>query len=282
MVTKNFYVNTSEEILQQFYLNENAESLQHIELSINPQLFLDVLLLEIRGLTIRYSSKKKRERQAAEISILNELEKLEIDMANTMDASIYEEYNEKISTKREELENLLTVQAEGAFIRARAQNMVDGEKPTKFFCALEKHNAVLKHIPNLMLEADGQNRLVTTQKEIEEAAFDYYRDLFKEQHTHDMSIDDYLGVDTLSLPKLSEQQKLQMEGLITEEELTRYLKKVKNNVSPGSSGYTNEFYKFFWADLRTFVTNSINFSYQKGSLSVTQKLGILTLIPKGG
>ena len=282
MVTKNFYVNTSEEILQQFYLNENAESLQHIELSINPQLFLDVLLLEIRGLTIRYSSKKKRERQAAEISILNELEKLEIDMANTMDASIYEEYNEKISTKREELENLLTIQAEGAFIRARAQNMVDGEKPTKFFCALEKHNAVLKHIPNLMLEADGQNRLVTTQKEIEEAAFDYYRDLFKEQHTHDMSIDDYLGVDTLSLPKLSEQQKLQMEGLITEEELTRYLKKVKNNVSPGSSGYTNEFYKFFWADLRTFVTNSINFSYQKGSLSVTQKLGILTLIPKGG
>ena len=63
--------------------------------------------------------------------------------------------------------------------------------------------------------------------------------------------------------------------------LTKYLKKVKNNVSPGSSGFTNEFYKFFWLDLKTFITNSINFSYECGMLSVTQRLGILTLIPKG-
>ena len=35
-----------------------------------------------------------------------------------------------------------------------------------------------------------------------------------------------------------------MESKITIQEMTNYLKKVKKNVSPGSSGYTNEFYKF--------------------------------------
>ena len=72
-----------------------------------------------------------------------------------------------------------------------------------------------------------------------------------------------------------------MEGIITPEELTKYLKRTKNNVSPGSSGFTNEFFKFFWIDLKYFVTKAINFGYENGRLSVTQRLGIITLIPKG-
>ena len=72
-----------------------------------------------------------------------------------------------------------------------------------------------------------------------------------------------------------------MEGLLTTDELTKYLKKTRNNVSPGSSGFSNEFFKFFWRDLKLFVTKSINHSYEIGMLSVTQRLGIITLIPKG-
>ena len=72
-----------------------------------------------------------------------------------------------------------------------------------------------------------------------------------------------------------------MERIITTEELTNYLKKTKNNVSPGSSGFTNEFFKYFWIDLKFFITKAINFGYEMGMLSVTQRLGIITLIPKG-
>ena len=72
-----------------------------------------------------------------------------------------------------------------------------------------------------------------------------------------------------------------MEGILTLDELTKYMKKAKNNVSPGSTGFTNEFYNFFWRDLKCFVANSINHSYEHGLLSVTQRLGIITLIPKG-
>ena len=84
-----------------------------------------------------------------------------------------------------------------------------------------------------------------------------------------------------SCPKISENEKVKMEGLLSLDELTKYLKKTKNNVSPGSSGFSNEFFKFFWIDIKLFVMNALNFGYEMGMLSVTQRLGIVTLIPKG-
>ena len=56
---------------------------------------------------------------------------------------------------------------------------------------------------------------------------------------------------------------------------------MKNEKSPGSDGYTSEFFKFFWKDLGKFVFRSINYGYNKGELSVTQKQGIITCVPKG-
>ena len=72
-----------------------------------------------------------------------------------------------------------------------------------------------------------------------------------------------------------------MEGRITVEEMTKYLKKSKNNVAPGSSGFTNEFFKFFWRDIKNFVVNSVDYAFDNNRLSVSQNLGIISIIPKG-
>ena len=76
-------------------------------------------------------------------------------------------------------------------------------------------------------------------------------------------------------------EKQSIEGQLTMVELGNYLKKVRNNVSPGSSGFTGEFFKLFWKDLSQFMLSSVNYSFEIGSLSVSQKFGILTLLPKG-
>ena len=55
---------------------------------------------------------------------------------------------------------------------------------------------------------------------------------------------------------------------------------MKNEKSPGLDGFTVEFFKFFWIDIGVFVLRSINYGYIKGSLSVTQKQGIITCLPK--
>ena len=279
---ENFYVNASKEELQDFYDHSSPETLQATNLKINHQSFLDVLLLEIRRETLIFSAFKKRERQAKEQLLLHEIEVLESNIAVVENDEAFEEDNDNLQSKKAELERLYEYQAQGAFIRAKSRYKIEGEKPTKLFCALEKHNAVQKHIPKLKVTKDRKDVVITDQKSIENEIFEFYGDIFSRKECGIQSIHEFLSpIIAHSCPKISEDQKNQMEGLITSDELTKYLKKTKNNVSPGSSGFTNEFFKFFWLDLKIFVTNSINCSYERGMLSVTQRLGIITLIPKG-
>ena len=51
---------------------------------------------------------------------------------------------------------------------------------------------------------------------------------------------------------------------------------MKNNKSPGLV----EFFKFFWVDIGHYILNSLNYGYRTGSLSITQKQGAITFIPK--
>ena len=55
---------------------------------------------------------------------------------------------------------------------------------------------------------------------------------------------------------------------------------MKSGKSPGTDGLPAEFYKVFWKDVSTYLINSLNRSYQKGNLAITQRRGIISLIPK--
>ena len=269
----NFYVNATNEVLQEFYSSTSPETLQHINLSINPQSFLDVLLMEIRKETITFSSKKKRDRQANELLLLHSIEDLENKIAVEQNEDNFRNINAELQNKKLELDNIYSFQAQGAFVRARARYQVEGEKPTRLFCSLEKHNAIQKHIPKLVVEENGHKKEVKDQKTIENEIYNYYGDLFAERKVKESEVETFLSPElALSCPKLTEAEKRKTEGLITTEELTRYLKRTKNNVSPGSSGFSNEFYKFFWIDLKVFITKAINHGYELGMLSVTQRL----------
>ena len=41
-----------------------------------------------------------------------------------------------------------------------------------------------------------------------------------------------------------------------------------------------EFYKVFWKDINQYLLNALNCAYTKGLLSITQRRGLITLIPK--
>ena len=50
--------------------------------------------------------------------------------------------------------------------------------------------------------------------------------------------------------------------------------------TPGSDGLPCEFYKVFWNDLAEILLNALNFSFETGQLSISQRRGIVKLIPK--
>ena len=70
------------------------------------------------------------------------------------------------------------------------------------------------------------------------------------------------------------------EGYITIEECAYVLKKMENNKTPGSDGLSIEFYRYFWNIIAKYMVESFNYAFQSGHLSISQKQGIISLIPK--
>ena len=58
------------------------------------------------------------------------------------------------------------------------------------------------------------------------------------------------------------------------------LKVTKNNVAPGPGGFGGAFYKMFWKYLKYIVVGAIREVYENKELPLSQRLGIIALIPK--
>ena len=83
-----------------------------------------------------------------------------------------------------------------------------------------------------------------------------------------------------SFPQLTDLDKAMCDQDITLEECGKSLRDLPNNKAPGSDGFTADFYKFFWLDIKSFVCNSFQYAYQHGILSIDQRRAVLTLLPK--
>ena len=131
-------------------------------------------------------------------------------------------------------------------------------------------------IPMLCTE---NNTLITDQKEILNEVKGFYFNLYEERDTLDVDLNNV--INNVNIPKLNINQANELEGEITKSEIIKALKRMKNNKSPGSDGYTVEFFKFFSKDLLDFVLRSINYGFNNHELSSTQRQGIITCLPKG-
>jgi len=67
------------------------------------------------------------------------------------------------------------------------------------------------------------------------------------------------------------------EGLVSENECLNALKEFKNAKSPGSDGFSAEFYRFFWPELGPEMVASFNYGFRTGTLSISQRRGIISL-----
>ena len=75
-------------------------------------------------------------------------------------------------------------------------------------------------------------------------------------------------------------KKNSLEGNLSFKKCGESLKLTKNVKSPGSDGFTVDFYRFFWKDIGAFVFWSLYFSYETGHFSQFQTQGVITCIPK--
>ena len=163
---------------------------------------------------------------------------------------------------------------EGVLLRSRARWIAEGEKVTTYFCGLEKRNYISKQMIKLTLN-NGEEIYET--KDIVKEVKTFYERLYLDRQLDDCEISDMVE----DMPTLTLHEKASLEGKITLNEASFALKNMKNNKSPGSDGFTAEFFKFFWLQLGAFVVKSLNNGFMKSELSSTQKEGVIICIPKG-
>ncbi len=236
----------------------------------------DYMKYKIRDFTVRYTSKLYKEKREFKLKLEKDLYEIENDINNGMSESNVEKYH----FIKEELEKIAEHETRDAILRSRVKWAEAGEKNTKYFLNLEKRNAVDKHICQLELD-DGT--LTSDPKHILEEEKAFYQNLYSEHVTEtdsDFTPSSHHFFDNMKT--LTEEEKELCEGPISEKECVIALKEMKNGKSPGTDGFIVDFYKFFWINIKTFVIDSLNFAFYKGELSVNQKQGIITLIPKKG
>ena len=244
------------------------ESRENIQMVISDVLFLEVLLLKIRSNTISYSIRKKKQNTERQKSILSE-----IDILEALPNPSRDELDD-IAKKQLELQTMRASENEGRIIRSRARWYEEGEKSSGYFLKLEKRN----YAGNLMPCLNIGNRQLSSSEDILSALCDHYETLFKQDNINEYELANYL--EKINCPKLSKSESEYVEQEITIDELGVTLQKLSNNKSPGSDGFPYEFFKVFWRYIKHFVHRSLISGLNNGELSITQREGLITLVPK--
>lgn len=243
----------------------------NLNTEVDPQLLWETIKLQCRGESIKYSSrirKNKRNKVHKLEKRIQELEQNAIIPTNPTEI-------EQIKKLKQELDKEIESYTKGSFIRSRARWQEEGERSTKYFFNLEKRNFNNKSIRKLKLD---NSSIISDKEQVLENINQFYSKLYTSNT--DSSDKDAQTCFNINSPKLSDAEKNQCEQHITESEILAALKLTKNNKAPGSDGLPGEFYKVFWIDIKTYLTECINHAYVSGSLSITQKHGIISLLPK--
>jgi len=86
--------------------------------------------------------------------------------------------------------------------------------------------------------------LLSTQETILSETMNHYKTLYSEKQVEDVCLNEDFFL-TFAIKKLSNTEQQQIEGNLTYEEMLNSLKRMRNDSSPGNSGFTPAFYTFF-------------------------------------
>ena len=125
-----------------------------------------------------------------------------------------------------------------------------------------------------------EGTLVTDPKNVMHEIEKFYSTLYKNDGlTPSTTLLDYF-LENPEIPRLTAEDAHICEGKFTVDECFKSLQLFENNKSPGEDGLTVEFYKTFWNTVGNLMVESLNYSYDNGELSSSQKRAIITLIEK--
>ena len=166
--------------------------------------------------------------------------------------------------------------AKGAQIRARARWVEEGETSSAYFFRLEKKRGADRWISALR---DEDGSIVSSPADLCLSFSSFYSSLFTSSPTDPVAQQELLSNVSSTL---SPGQALECEGSLTVDEYHKALIGMAHRKAPGLDGFPMEFYVKFWSVLGPDLVDVLNSCYRSGSLSLSQRRGIITLTFKKG
>ena len=244
---------------------------------VDAPLLWDTMKMRIRSTSLNYGRKRKRDMKSEEASIESVILSLQRKLEeNNLLENTKTNLQKELEAKIAEREEIVKYKTRGAILRSKSRWYNEGEKNTKYFLTLEKRHFNEKTIKHLQISDDS---IIYKDSDILKEAKCFYQKLYSSSFPNLEAPEDifFPKGNALTLNVLEQEE---CEGLLTETECLESLKSMEPNKSPGTDGLPAEFYKRFWSDVNPYLINALNNSYEKGLLSVSQRRGLISLIPK--
>ena len=129
---------------------------------------------------------------------------------------------------------------------------------------------------------DNEDNVITNSKGIMKNIHDFYSNLYSSSNIFNNNVPNNIEniFDNITIPKLHEDDKKRLDSPLSKKELFEVITSMNFNKTPGFDGLPVEFYVAFWPDISDLLLDSFNFSLRNGSMSASQRNGIITLLPK--
>ena len=228
--------------------------------------------MEIRAFTIKYSKRKAKKSRDEEVSLQTRL----IIIQNKLHANYNESDKIEMDILKAELAKVEARKTQGAIVRSRTRWYEYGEKNSKYFYSLEKTNYRRKHVASIKTHEDKK---ITEPKKILQAEENFFKQIYTSVNS-DPQLPEFSDFFEGIEKRLSEEEAGTCESEVTREECYNALKSMAKNKSPGSDGFTVEFYLHFWNMIAKYMIESFHYAFQSGTLSISQRQGVISLIPK--
>ena len=274
-----------------------------IQVRMNPHQLLEWLLYKFRETSQAYARRRRADVLGEQSKIEHEITKLQEIVDGQWKRNPYgfltsEETDEVIKANGDiadlyrRLKDLRNYINQGTMIRTGKNWQCESEADPRTFFRSEKYFGEQRYIGILEVatgEEGAELKEVTLQGEIEDEINDFYSKLYAKRETNSSEDDirDFMGETGYGMFKDSVNKKVpkpileSIDGDLSATEVLAALKKGKHGKAPGQDGFTREFYKVFADELLPFIMQYVEFSKERGILSEHQRIGVITLLPKG-
>uniref|UniRef100_A0A803K7H0 Reverse transcriptase domain-containing protein n=1 Tax=Xenopus tropicalis TaxID=8364 RepID=A0A803K7H0_XENTR len=226
----------------------------------------------IRGSFIRLASHKKKQRTETIVKLEKELRDLEAKHKISTEPNI----SQKLTETRSELQKLLVNKAEKAIRWSKHKLFRLKDKPNQLLSQKLRKAQGFKQISHIN---NSKGVKLVNPEDIIQEFHNFYSSLYDSPSLTSREKRDAF-LETIPLPKLTQNERSLLNNPITEEEVITAIKTLKSSSSPGPDGLPASYYKKFKEFLTPHLTTLFNDMMQGHSLPTDMLQANLSLLPK--